>query len=112
MARALARGWGDPVLCSDAGSGRAAALAAELGGRAASNSRWPSEADLVVLCHKPDQLRRGGRRDRRARQGASPRCSAARTVGRSRRPTSAPVFRLMPNTPVEVRRGVIVCYAR
>ena len=30
MARALARGWGDPVLCSDSGSGRAAALAREL----------------------------------------------------------------------------------
>ena len=26
MARALARGWGEPVLCSDAGSGRAGAL--------------------------------------------------------------------------------------
>ena len=37
MARAMARGWGDPVLCSDSGSGRAAALAQELGGRAASN---------------------------------------------------------------------------
>jgi pyrroline-5-carboxylate reductase len=31
MASALARGWGDPVLCTDSGSGRAAALAAELG---------------------------------------------------------------------------------
>jgi pyrroline-5-carboxylate reductase len=32
MASALARGWGDPVLCTDHGSGRAAALAQELGG--------------------------------------------------------------------------------
>lgn len=30
MARALARGWGDPVLVSDGGSGRARALADEL----------------------------------------------------------------------------------
>jgi pyrroline-5-carboxylate reductase len=34
MARALARGWGDPVLCADAGSGRARSLADELGGEA------------------------------------------------------------------------------
>ena len=26
MARALARGWGEPVLCTDSGSGRARAL--------------------------------------------------------------------------------------
>ncbi|MGH2883743.1 MAG: NAD(P)-binding domain-containing protein, partial [Solirubrobacteraceae bacterium] len=32
MARALARGWAEPVLCSDSGSGRAEALARELGG--------------------------------------------------------------------------------
>ncbi len=31
MASALARGWGEPVLCTDSGSGRAAALAQELG---------------------------------------------------------------------------------
>jgi hypothetical protein len=34
MAAALARGWGEPVLATDSGSGRAAALAAELGGEA------------------------------------------------------------------------------
>ena len=33
MARALARGWGDPVLCSDAGSGRARELAQAQGVR-------------------------------------------------------------------------------
>ncbi len=57
MARALARGWGEPVLCSDAGSGRAQALVDELGGDgAASNVEVAEQADLVVLCHKPDQL--------------------------------------------------------
>src|SRR6202012_2991121 len=56
MARAMARGWGDPVLCSDGGSGRAQALADELGGRAASNAEVAAEADLVILCHKPYQL--------------------------------------------------------
>ncbi len=44
MARALARGWGEPVLCSDAGSGRAAALAARARrrGRSLEPSRSPS----------------------------------------------------------------------
>jgi pyrroline-5-carboxylate reductase len=30
MARAVARGWGEPVLCSDAGSGHAQDLVREL----------------------------------------------------------------------------------
>ncbi len=57
MARALARGWGDPVLVSDSGSGRAKALADELGGEAVdSNVEVADRADLVVLCHKPAQF--------------------------------------------------------
>jgi pyrroline-5-carboxylate reductase len=57
MARALARGWGDPVLCSDGGSGRARELVEELGGEAFdSNVEVARRADLVVLCHKPYQL--------------------------------------------------------
>lgn len=110
MARALARGWGDPVLCSDSGSGRAAALAAELGGRAASNAEVAEAADLVVLCHKPYQLDAVA-----AEIAGSVRAVASVLAGtsydrlRSAYP-GVPVFRLMPNTPVEVRHGV-VCYA-
>jgi 2-aminoadipate transaminase len=36
MASAMARGWGQPVLATDSGSGRAQALADELGGLGAS----------------------------------------------------------------------------
>ncbi len=110
MARALARGWTEPVLCADAGSGRARALVEEVGGEALeSNVAVAERADIVVLCHKPAQLR----------------AVATEIAGRARvvasvlggTPTAAlqdaypgtPVFRLMPNTPVEVRRG-IVCY--
>jgi pyrroline-5-carboxylate reductase len=110
MARALARGWAEPVLCSDAGSGRAAALVAELGGRAASNLEVAQEADLVVLCHKPAQT------GAVASEIGGSVTAVASVVGgttvaelRCAYP-SASVFRLMPNTPVEVRRGVI-CYA-
>src|SRR5215218_141231 len=57
MAGALARGWGEPVLATDSGSGRAQALTAELGGEAvASNRQLAERADVVVLAHKPAQL--------------------------------------------------------
>jgi pyrroline-5-carboxylate reductase len=107
----MARGWGEPVLCSDSGSGRARTLAAELDGRAVdSNVEVAQGADVVVLAHKPAQLASVaaeiashakvvlsvlGGVDLAALQSAYP---------------GTPVFRTMPNTPVEVRQGVI-CYA-
>jgi pyrroline-5-carboxylate reductase len=107
MARALARGWGDPVLCCDAGSGRARALAQELGGEAAANPAAVAErADLVVLCHKPAQL------DTVASEVApsgKPIVSVLGGVSIAALQNAYPgvgVFRVMPNTPVEVRRGV------
>lgn len=110
MARALARGWGDPVLCSDGGSGRAARLADEMGGRAATNVQVAAEAELVVLCHKPQQL------DAVAAEVAPHARAVASVLGGTplealgRAYPGVPVLRLMPNTPVEVRRGV-TCYA-
>src|SRR5947209_5213265 len=57
MARAMARGWGRPVLCADPVPGRAQALVEEVGGEAlASNVEVARRADLLVLCHKPAQL--------------------------------------------------------
>jgi pyrroline-5-carboxylate reductase len=110
MARAMARGWGDPVLCSDSGSGRAAALAQELGGRAATNLEVAHEADLVVLCHKPAQF------EQIADEISGTVKALASVLGsiqigqlREKYPQT-PAFRLMPNTPVEVRQGV-VCYS-
>jgi pyrroline-5-carboxylate reductase len=108
MARALARGWGEPVLCTDAGSGRAARLVAEVGGEAlASNAELAERAELVVLCHKPRQLEAvaeqlGGR----ARAVASILAATPISAVRAAYP-GVPVVRAMPNTPVEVRRGVV-----
>ncbi len=110
MARALARGWGEPVLCSDSGSGRAAALARELGGRAASNVEVAQESDLVVLCHKPYQLREVADE---IRGHVTAVASVLGSVSGEALATAygfKQVFRLIPNTPVEVRQGV-TCYS-
>jgi pyrroline-5-carboxylate reductase len=104
----MARGWGEPVLCSDSGSGRASALVAELGGEAVSNREVAERADLVVLCHKPYQ-REQVAQDIGTIDKPIASVLGATTIDTLQRtyPTSQ-VFALMPNTPVEVRRGVIV----
>jgi pyrroline-5-carboxylate reductase len=110
MARALARGWGDPVLCSDGGSGRARALADEVGGEALeSNVEVAERADLVVLCHKPAQFIDVSR-ELRGHVKAVASVLAGVGTRDLRGAYRAPVFRFMPNTPVEVRQGVI-CYS-
>ena len=109
MAAALARGWGDPVLCSDSGSGRARALAQELGGEAFdSNAEVAKRADLVVLCHKPYQLHAVAQEIRdHAKAGASV-LGGTGTAALVTAYPKVPFFRLMPNTPVAVRRGIVL----
>src|SRR4051812_21141821 len=111
MAGALARGWSEPVLATDSGSGRAAALVADVGGEVpADNGELVRRADTIVLGHKPYQLE----------QVAAGVDAAGKTVisilggtslaeVRAAYPGST-VIRAMPNTPVAIRRGV-VCIA-
>jgi pyrroline-5-carboxylate reductase len=106
MAAALARGWGEPVLCSDSGSGRARALAEELGGESATNREVAERADLVILAHKPAQLEAvaseiGGS----AKAVVSILARATQADVRAAYPDT-PVFCVEPNTPAEVGRGV------
>jgi pyrroline-5-carboxylate reductase len=109
MARALARGWGRPVLCFDPVAERARALAEETGGEALeSNAEVASRAELVVLCHKPAQLR--GVAEEIAPQArmvasilAGVPLAALKGVYRDR-----PVYRFIPSLPVEVRQGAVV----
>jgi pyrroline-5-carboxylate reductase len=109
MARALARGWGDPVLCSDAGSGRAQALAADLGGEALqSNLDVARRADLVVLCHKPAQLAAVAAEIAGEAKAVASVLGATTIAELQEAYPQLPVFRLMPNTPVEVRQGVVL----
>jgi pyrroline-5-carboxylate reductase len=104
----MARGWGDPVLCSDSGSGRAQALADELGGRAASNAEIAAEADLVILCHKPYQLRSIAREIADSAKAVVSVLGGVSSESLRSAFKDAQVFRIVPNTPVEVRRGVSV----
>jgi len=110
MARALVRGWGEPVLCSDGGSGRAKALAREVGGKALRSNRAVADrSDLVVLCHKPAQFNDVAR-ELRGHAKAVASVLAGVPSANLRTAYGVPVFRFMPNTPVEVRQGV-VCYS-
>ncbi|HEX8122531.1 MAG TPA: pyrroline-5-carboxylate reductase [Solirubrobacteraceae bacterium] len=112
MARALALGWGEPVLCTDVLPERAEALATETGGQAlAGNGELADKADFIVLCHKPAQLTEvaeqvGGRANGVVSiLGATPLKDVKAAYG------GTPVVRIMPSTPVEVREGVC-CHAQ
>jgi pyrroline-5-carboxylate reductase len=107
MARALARGLGEPVLCTDSGSGRARQLAEELGGEAlATNRELAEKADVVILAHKPVQL------DAVASEVAGTARAVVSLLARTpqsevaRAYPDTPVIRAEPNLPVEVGRGV------
>ncbi len=109
MARAIARGWGEPVFCTDSGSGRAQALVDELGGeRVASNRELAERVELIVLCHKPYHL------ESVAAELEGITTPVASVLGATPTPTlqaaypHSQVFALMPNTPVEIRQGVVV----
>lgn len=111
MASALARGWGDPVLCTDAVAGKAEALVAELGGEAAaSNAALADAAEAIFLCHKPDQLEAvAAQLD--GNEGGKVVVSILAGVSldalRSAYPGASKVIRLMPNVAVEIGRGTI-----
>jgi pyrroline-5-carboxylate reductase len=109
MARALARGWGRPVLCSDPLPERAAALAAEVGGEALpSNVEVAQRADLVVLCHKPVQLDAvAGEIAPHAKALASILAATPLQALKDAYP-GKPVYRFIPSLPVEVRQGAVV----
>jgi pyrroline-5-carboxylate reductase len=114
MASALARGWGEPVLCTDALPGKAEALAQELGGQAfASNAELASAADAIFLCHKPDQLDAVAAQvegNESAKTVVSILAGVSLDALRRAYPAAGAVVRVMPNVAVEIRRGVI-CWA-
>ena len=109
MAGALARGWGDPVLCTDHGSGRAQALVDEVGGEAVSNREVAERADVLILGHKPAQLERIAREIGEVATGIVVSIVAGASVAdvQALYP-HATVFRVLPNTPAALRQGVLL----
>jgi pyrroline-5-carboxylate reductase len=110
MASALAHGLAEPVLVHDVDRARAEALAEAVGGRTAdSNAEVAEQSDALVLCHKPAQLRDVAEQvDGRAKAvvsilGGTPVAAVEEVY------PDVPVYRFMPNIPVEVREGVL-CY--
>lgn len=109
MAAAMARGWAgelDGMLFSDAGSGRARELAAELGGEAVANEELAARADAVVLAVKPAKLEQAAARLGAAREVVSVLAATPLERLRAALP-GARVLRAMPNVGVEARRGVL-----
>ena len=109
MARAMARGWGEPVLCTDSGSGSAQALVDELGGeRLASNRELAERVDLVLLCHKPYQLRQVANQIGDSARAVVSVLGGVSTQELKGAYPNAQVFVVMPNTPVEIRQGIVI----
>jgi pyrroline-5-carboxylate reductase len=109
MAAAIARGLAgevDGMLFSDSGSGRAAALAEELGGEALSNQGVAERADVVVLAVKPAALGAVAPSIGAAREVVSVLAATPLERLRAALP-DARILRTMPNVGVEVRQGVI-----
>jgi pyrroline-5-carboxylate reductase len=109
MARALARGWGQPVICADPVAERAEALAAETGGEAlAGNAEVAERADLVVLCHKPAQLKGVAQEVAPHAKAVASILAATPLADLKTVYPDRPVYRFMPSLPVEVRQGAVV----
>jgi pyrroline-5-carboxylate reductase len=109
MARGLARGWGRPVLCTDVVPERARALAEESGGRVvASNAELARRADVVVLCHKPAQLGAVASEVAPEAKAVASILGGVTLARLQEAYPERPVYRFLPSTPVEVRKGVVI----
>jgi pyrroline-5-carboxylate reductase len=111
MASALARGVGEPALVCDPQTDRATALAAEIGGEALdSNAELAERSDVVVLCHKPAQLDEVAAQVGGSARAVASIVAATRLAELEAAYPGIPVYRFIPNIPVEVGQGVF-CYA-
>ncbi len=117
MAGAIARGWasgdGGPeaMLFCDLDTERANRLAAEVGGETrATLAEVATDSDVVLLAVKPAALDDAAADLHEAKALIS--ILAATSVERLAEAfPGTPLLRVMPNQPVEVRRGVL-CYVR
>jgi pyrroline-5-carboxylate reductase len=118
MAAAMARGWAageggpDAMLFCDLDAERAGVLAAEVGGQTRERlSELAADSDLLLLAVKPSALDDvaaeldGGARALVSVLAATPTKRIAEAF------PGVPAMRVMPNQPVEVRRGLL-CYVK
>jgi pyrroline-5-carboxylate reductase len=109
MAAAMARGWrgaAERMVFSDSGSGRARALADELGGEVGSNAEIAARADFVVVAVKPAKLDDVAPELQEAKRVVS--ILAAVPLARLQEAfPAAEVLRVMPNVGVEVGKGAM-----
>jgi pyrroline-5-carboxylate reductase len=112
MATALARGLGEPALVFDVQTDRAAALAEAVGGQAVGSGAELAEgADVVVLAHKPAQLEEAADGVAGTAKAVASIVAATPVERLEQVYPDTPVYRFIPNIPVEVGRGVL-CYVR
>ena len=112
MARAMALGWGRPVLVCDALPERAHALATETGGEAlATNAEVAQRADLVLLCHKPPGLAAVAAEVAPHAKAVASILGGVPLAELKAAYPDRPVYRLLPSTPVEVRQGAVILAA-
>jgi pyrroline-5-carboxylate reductase len=109
MARGLALGWREPVLCTDVEPERARALAEAVDGTVVeSNAELAQRADLVVLCHKPAQLQSVAAEVAPHARAVVSILAATPLADVKAAYPDRPVYRVLPSTPVEVRQGAVI----
>ncbi len=114
MAAAMARGWAgaeggpDGMLFVDLDRERASALAEETGGETRQRlAELVAESDVVLLAVKPDALDVVAPEMGNTAPAILSVMAATPTERLAQAFPDTPIMRVMPNQPVEVRRGVI-----
>lgn len=117
MAGAMARGWAgaeggpDGMLFCDLDRERATSLAADVEGETRETlPEIAAESDVVVLAVKPNALDEAAEQMGRAAPALLSVVAATSTERLADAFPGVPILRVMPNQPVEVRRGVL-CHA-
>ena len=118
MAGAMARGWAastdgpSAMLVCDIDRGRADELAEEIGGQTRDSlAELGAGADVVVLAVKPAALDDAARELAQTARAVVSVLAATPIARLAEALPGVPCLRVMPNQPVEVRRGVL-CYVQ
>jgi len=110
MATALARGLAEPALAYDVQPERARALADAVRGEAVDSAGdLARRADVVILAHKPAHLEEAAEGVAGTAKAVASIVAATPIARLEEVYPDTPVYRFIPNIPVEIGRGVF-CY--